>query len=28
NWCREVDRPYRAKTWEMGPGFSRTDPIG
>ena len=28
NWCREVDRPYRPKTWEMGPGFSRTDPIG
>ncbi len=28
NWCREVNRPYRAKTWEMGPGFSKTDPIG
>ena len=26
NWCREVNRPYRAQSWDMGPGFSRTDP--
>ena len=25
NWCRLVDRPYYPQTWEMGPGFSRTD---
>ncbi len=28
NWCREVNRPYRSNSWEMGPGFSKTDPIG
>ncbi len=25
NWCREVNRPYYAESWEMGPGFSKTD---
>ncbi|MBX9740356.1 MAG: class II aldolase/adducin family protein [Beijerinckiaceae bacterium] len=28
NWCREVDRKYVAQTWDMGPGFSKTDPAG
>jgi ribulose-5-phosphate 4-epimerase/fuculose-1-phosphate aldolase len=25
NWCRSVDRPYYPQTWDMGPGFSRSD---
>ena len=25
NWCRAANRPYHAKAWEMGPGFSKTD---
>ena len=25
NWCREVGRPYRPQTMDMGPGFSRSD---
>ncbi len=28
NWCRLVDRPYFPAAWEMGPGFSKTDPTG
>ncbi len=28
NWCRLVDRPYFAANWDMGPGFSKTDPTG
>jgi ribulose-5-phosphate 4-epimerase/fuculose-1-phosphate aldolase len=26
NWCRLTDRPYYAQDWNMGPGFSKTDP--
>ncbi|HTH97558.1 MAG TPA: class II aldolase/adducin family protein [Stellaceae bacterium] len=26
NFCRGVNRPYYPQAWEMGPGFSRTDP--
>ena len=25
NWCRSVNRPYYPLTWDMGPGFSRSD---
>jgi len=25
NWCRSVNRPYYPQTWDMGPGFSRSD---
>ena len=25
NWCRSVGRPYYPQTWDMGPGFSRSD---
>lgn len=25
NWCRRVGRPYVARSWEMGAGFSKTD---
>jgi len=25
NWCKLVERPYYAQSWEMGPGFSKTD---
>ena len=26
NWCRLTDRPYYPQDWNMGPGFSKTDP--
>ena len=25
NWCRQVDRRYYPLTWDVGPGFSRSD---
>jgi len=25
NWCRSAGRPYFPLTWDMGPGFSRSD---
>ena len=25
NWCKKTGRPYIARDWEMGPGFSKTD---
>ena len=25
NWCRRVGRPYLARNWDMGEGFSKTD---
>ena len=25
NWCRAANRPYHPQSWEMGPGFSKTD---
>lgn len=28
NWCSSVNRPYVAQRWDMGEGFSRTDPQG
>jgi ribulose-5-phosphate 4-epimerase/fuculose-1-phosphate aldolase len=25
NWCKETERPYFPQTWNMGPGFSKSD---
>jgi HCOMODA/2-hydroxy-3-carboxy-muconic semialdehyde decarboxylase len=25
NWCRTANRPYHPQSWDMGPGFSKTD---